>query len=87
VWVEVRREEAQVAIAVRDRGIGISAAERATIFDKFVRGASAGKVGAKGTGIGLAMVRHIVGAHDGTVTVDSEPGMGSTFTLRLPVEE
>jgi len=87
VWVEVRREDGQVAIAVRDRGIGISAAERATIFDKFVRGASAGKVGAKGTGIGLAMVRHIVGAHEGTVTVDSEPGMGSTFTLRLPVEE
>lgn len=87
VWVEVRREDGQVAIAVRDRGIGISAAERATIFDKFVRGASAGQVGAKGTGIGLAMVRHIVAAHEGTVTVDSEPGTGSTFTLRLPVEE
>ncbi|MDP3775176.1 MAG: HAMP domain-containing sensor histidine kinase [Gemmatimonadales bacterium] len=87
VWVEVRREGGQLVIAVRDRGIGISAAERATIFDKFVRGASAGQVGAKGTGIGLAMVRHIVDAHHGTVTVESEPGTGSTFTLRLPVEE
>jgi len=87
VWVEVRRENGQVAVAVRDRGIGIPQAERATIFDKFVRGASAGQVGAKGTGIGLAMVRHIVDAHHGTVTVESEPGKGSTFTLRLPVEE
>ena len=87
VWVEVRPDDGQVAIAVRDRGLGISAAERATIFDKFVRGASAGHVGAKGTGIGLAMVRHIVDAHGGTVTVESEPGVGSTFTLRLPVEE
>jgi signal transduction histidine kinase len=87
VWVEVRRENGQVAVAVRDRGIGIPQAERATIFDKFVRGASAGQVWAKGTGIGLAMVRHIVDAHHGTVTVESEPGRGSTFTLRLPVEE
>ena len=44
-------------------------------------------MGAKGTGIGLAMVRHIARAHEGTVTVESEPGVGSTFTLHLPVEE
>jgi signal transduction histidine kinase len=87
VWVTVRREDGAVAIAVRDRGLGIAPAERAAIFDKFVRGASAGRVGTKGTGIGLAMVRHIVRAHGGTVAVESEPGAGSTFTLRLPVEE
>ena len=86
VWVEVSRQDARVAIAVRDRGLGISASERATIFDKFVRGASAERAGRKGTGIGLAMVRHIVDAHEGTVTVESEPGVGSTFTLHLPVE-
>jgi len=87
VWVEMRRDDGRIAIAVRDRGIGIAAGEQATIFDKFVRGASAGQVGAKGTGIGLAMVRHIVNAHGGTVTVESECGAGSTFTLHLPLEE
>ena len=87
VWVEVRREDGQVAIAIRDRGLGIEPADQARIFEKFVRGSSADRVGTKGTGIGLAMVRHIVDAHGGTVTVDSTPGGGSTFTLRLPVEE
>jgi signal transduction histidine kinase len=87
VWVEVRLDGGHVVLAVRDRGIGISPVERAAIFEKFVRGTSAGRVWAKGTGIGLAMVRHIVEAHGGTVTVESEPGVGSTFMLRLPVEE
>jgi signal transduction histidine kinase len=86
-WIEMQPEDGRVAIGVRDRGIGISEHEQTTVFDKFVRGASATRVGAKGTGIGLAMVRHIVEAHGGTVTVESEPGVGSTFTLHLPVEE
>lgn len=87
VWVNLRQEENDVLIAVRDRGIGVPAAEQAVIFTKFVRGASSGQVGAKGTGIGLAMVRHIMAEHRGTVTIESELGSGTTFTLRLPVEE
>lgn len=87
VWVEIRCDDGRVAIAVRDRGLGIPAAERASIFGKFVRGAAAERVGAKGTGIGLAMVRHIAQAHGGAVTLESEPGAGSTFTLHLPVQE
>ena len=87
VWVELRRQDGRIAIAVRDRGLGIPAAERTRIFEKFVRGASAERAGRKGTGIGLAMVCHIVDAHEGTVTVESEPGMGSTFTLHLPIED
>ena len=74
-----------VAVRVRDQGIGIQHSERRRIFRKFVRGSSANMCGIKGTGIGLAMVKHIVDAHGGRVLVESEPGKGSTFTIQLPV--
>jgi signal transduction histidine kinase len=74
----------KVAIHVRDQGVGIPHSERKRILQKFVRGSSAKKCGIKGTGIGLAMVNHIVDAHDGKVLIDSEPGKGSTFTVQLP---
>lgn len=76
-----------VAIRVRDRGFGIPPSERKRIFRKFVRGSSAKAYGVKGTGIGLAMVKHIVDAHGGKVIVESEPGRGSTFTILLPEGE
>jgi signal transduction histidine kinase len=84
VEVEVRRTENVVSIAVRDRGIGIAAAEQKRIFEKFVRGTTAGTTGIRGTGLGLAMVRHIVTAHGGTVNVRSAMGESSTFTILLP---
>jgi two-component system phosphate regulon sensor histidine kinase PhoR len=83
ILVEVE-SGAQVLIRVRDRGFGIPQSEQGRIFGKFVRGSSAKASGAKGTGIGLAMVRHIVNAHGGKVLVDSVPGQGSTFTIVLP---
>ena len=73
-----------VVIRVRDRGVGIPPSERERIFLKFVRGSGAKVHGVKGTGIGLAMVKHIVDAHGGKVIVESELGQGSTFTIRLP---
>ncbi len=73
-------------IAVRDRGLGIPAAERQRLFLKFQRGEQARRLGIKGTGIGLAMVDHIVRAHQGRVEVESEPGEGSTFTIVLPLK-
>ena len=76
-----------VAIRVRDRGFGILPSERGRILRKFVRGSSAKACGVKGTGIGLAMVKHIVDAHAGKVLVESEPGKGSTFTILLPSGE
>ena len=84
VRVEVDDIGKLVAIRVHDQGLGIAPAERRRIFDKFERGSSAAAAGVKGTGIGLAMVKHIVDAHGGKVTVDSRPGAGSTFTIELP---
>lgn len=74
----------EVAIKVKDEGAGILPSERKRILRKFVRGSSAAAFGVKGTGIGLAMVKHIVDAHGGRLVVESEPGRGSTFTILLP---
>ena len=67
--------------------MGIPAAEQKEIFKKFVRGAGSRASNIKGTGIGLAMARHIVEAHDGEIRLESEPGRGSTFTILLPLEK
>jgi signal transduction histidine kinase len=86
VWVRVRMQGSRAVIQVQDRGLGISPAERTAIFEKFVRGASSRTTGAKGTGIGLALVQHIVQAHGGEIQVESEPGQGSAFSILLELE-
>jgi len=83
VRVEVEADS-RVAIRVRDRGFGIPPSEREQILRKFTRGSAAKAHGIKGTGIGLAMVKHIVIAHGGRVLIESEAGQGSTFTIELP---
>jgi signal transduction histidine kinase len=85
VWVGWGCEDGAIAIRVRDCGMGIPAAEQQLIFQKFVRGSAAVAANVKGTGVGLAMVRHIVRAHGGEVRVESAAGEGSTFTILLPV--
>ncbi|MBV8841191.1 MAG: HAMP domain-containing histidine kinase [Bryobacterales bacterium] len=84
VWVGVGVKNGCVAISVRDKGPGITESERKAIFRRFVRGSAAKATNAKGSGVGLTMVRHIVAAHGGEVTVESEPGHGSEFTILLP---
>jgi len=84
VGVEIDDSGKLVSIHVRDQGLGITPTERRQIFEKFARGSSAAASGVKGTGIGLAMVRHIVDAHGGKVTLESRSGTGSTFTIELP---
>jgi len=86
IWVDLEREGKRVAIRVRDQGPGIPAEEQKEIFNKFVRGSAARASSVKGTGVGLATVRHLVRAHGGEVRVDSRPGEGSTFTILLPRE-
>lgn len=84
IHVQATVTAGRLAIVVRDAGPGIPPDEQARIFERFARGSHALASGARGTGLGLAMVRHIVHAHKGAVTVDSRPGAGATFTITLP---
>ena len=83
--VEARVSEGQLVIAVSDRGLGIAHEEQAKIFEKFYRVGRSDTQGRRGSGVGLALVRHIAEAHGGEVTVESAPGEGSRFSLRLPL--
>ena len=87
VWVEMARERGRLAIRVRDQGMGIPASEQKEIFKRFVRGTGSRAANIQGTGIGLAMARHIIEAHDGEIRLESELGKGSTFTILLPLEK
>jgi signal transduction histidine kinase len=86
VWVETKTEGRNLAVTVRDEGPGVQRAERRQIFEKFARGAAARDTNVKGTGIGLSMARHIARAHGGEIRVESQAGLGSTFTLVVPGE-
>ncbi|MBI2205855.1 MAG: two-component sensor histidine kinase [Candidatus Rokubacteria bacterium] len=79
------RRDGGVALSVEDDGLGIPRDEQARIFEKFYRVGRSETQGRRGSGVGLALVHHVVEAHGGRVTVDSEPGRGSRFTLWLPV--
>ena len=82
--VAARRDGGGVALDVADDGIGIPVSERERIFEKFYRVGRSETQGRRGSGVGLALVKHIVEAHGGRVTVDGRPGEGSRFTLHLP---
>lgn len=80
-----RNQGTEVQIAVEDRGLGISSADVAHIFEPFYRGRVAVAAQIKGSGVGLSLVKQIVEAHGGSVSVKSAPGAGSTFTIHLPI--
>ncbi|MFZ3072347.1 MAG: HAMP domain-containing sensor histidine kinase [Thermodesulfobacteriota bacterium] len=75
----------RLILAVSDTGVGIQEDDIPKIFDEFYRGKNVEKT-TKGTGLGLSLVKYIVETHGGTVTVESELGKGSTFTISLPIE-
>jgi two-component system sensor histidine kinase SenX3 len=74
----------RVELAVTDQGHGIAVADQQRIFERFYRVDSARSRSTGGTGLGLSIVKHVAANHGGDVSVWSEPGQGSTFTLRLP---
>jgi two-component system sensor histidine kinase SenX3 len=84
VAVTVRTQSQLVEISVADQGRGIPEDEQSRIFERFYRVDAARSRATGGTGLGLAIVKHICANHGGDVTVWSEPGHGSTFTMRLP---
>ena len=75
----------QAVLGVADTGVGISAADRERMFERFFRKAIATRQAIPGTGLGLAIAKDIVDAHHGTIAVDSDEGRGSTFTICLPL--
>jgi signal transduction histidine kinase len=82
VEVEIDTDETSAMLRVRDTGSGIPAAEMPRIFDRLFRGDTSRAE--RGLGLGLSLVKAVVEAHGGTVGVDSEPGRGALFTVRLP---
>ncbi|HXI03419.1 MAG TPA: ATP-binding protein, partial [Candidatus Saccharimonadales bacterium] len=85
ISVRLYREGNEAVIAVQDRGIGIAREEQGKIFERFHRVGTGLVHDVKGSGLGLSIVHHIVRAHQGRVEVESEPGRGSTFFIRLPI--
>jgi two-component system, OmpR family, sensor histidine kinase SenX3 len=84
VLVSRRLENGFVEIAVADRGIGIAREHQERVFERFFRIDQARSRSTGGTGLGLAIVKHVAANHGGDVRLWSEPGTGSTFTLRVP---
>ncbi len=87
IRLRVRREGDRILISVTDRGIGVAKADQKKIFEKFYRAENSLLHETKGSGLGLALVQHIMEAHGGTVEGESTPGKGSTFTLFLPLRK
>jgi signal transduction histidine kinase len=85
IKVKLERTDGEIRISVADRGIGIPKEEQQRIFERFHRVSTGLVHDVKGSGLGLALVQHIVQAHGGSVTVNSKVGEGSTFTIHLPI--
>jgi signal transduction histidine kinase len=83
VVVTVGREAGHAVVSVRDTGVGIASEHLPRIWDRLYRADPSRSE--RGLGLGLSLVKAYVEAHAGTVTATSEPGRGSTFTVRLPL--
>ena len=87
VEVTAERNNNSIIIRIKDKGIGIENDEKDKIFEKFYRGESAVEYYIKGTGLGLALVKYTIEAHDGHIEVESEPGWSTVFIITLPVSD
>ncbi|GAB4080632.1 ATP-binding protein [Modestobacter muralis] len=86
IAVGARARSGFAEIAVTDSGIGIPRSDRSRVFERFYRVDQSRASATGGTGLGLAIVKHVASNHGGSVTVWSEEGLGSTFTLRIPLD-
>lgn len=84
VSISRRRRDNFIEMAVTDRGIGIAPKDQLRVFERFFRSDKARSRATGGTGLGLAIVKHVAANHNGTITLWSQPGTGSTFTLAIP---
>ncbi|PSL35229.1 two-component system phosphate regulon sensor histidine kinase PhoR [Planomicrobium soli] len=85
VEVHLFKEQEEAVIRVKDQGIGVETSEIGRLFERFYRVDRARSRNSGGTGLGLSIVKHLVEAHHGKITVDSEVGVGTTFTIYLPL--
>ncbi|MBT1702835.1 ATP-binding protein [Chryseosolibacter indicus] len=86
IEVIISKDSEEVEVTVKDTGIGIPQSEIDKIFERFHRVQNVGGRSQEGTGIGLAMVKELVKLHNGTISVESKVGEGSSFTVRLPIK-
>jgi two-component system, OmpR family, phosphate regulon sensor histidine kinase PhoR len=87
VTVEVTGDSDEVVISVTDTGEGIPTRDIDRVFERFYRVDAARSRATGGTGLGLSIVRHVAESHGGSVSVESQLGVGSTFTIRLPLDQ
>ena len=85
VWMQAQIERDMIAIRVRDNGIGISEEHRDRIFERFYRVSKDRSRELGGTGLGLSIVKHIVNLYEGSISLESEVGQGTSFLIRLPL--
>ena len=83
--ITTEKRGSDLSIQIADHGIGIPRAEQAKIFEKFYRVGNGLVHDVKGSGLGLSLVKHIIEAHKGTISVESEVGKGTRFTILLPL--
>jgi len=86
VSVRARQQDGRQLVSVQDSGLGIAPADQVRLFEKFFRAKRKEALREKGSGLGLAIVKSIAEQHGGRVSVESRLGVGSTFTLDLPVK-
>ncbi len=85
ITIRLQHHTDTIVLQVEDNGIGIPADFKTKIFDKFFRVPTGNHHNIKGYGLGLSYVAHVIKRHNGSISVESEPGKGSTFTVKFPV--
>jgi len=83
IWIETLRLGDHAKISIRDAGIGMESSRLSHIFEAFYRVEDSRSAG--GAGLGLSIVKHTIDAHHGSIDVESQPGVGTIFTVHLPL--